>query len=153
MTAPAKIVLTDDPLPDKLSELIELAVKDARKLDRRTYRPDSTVFHVPFPDPDGHMCSVCDAGAVIAGTLNIRTGINVAPFSFNFPISNKLEALDRARRGGYGVALEWMGVTYNPRLIRDIERSPYRMYETWEEFDKHLVHMEGVAQRLKELRY
>lgn len=54
------------PPPGKLSDLIDLAVADARRLDRTTYTPDSSVWHEPADDD---CCMICLAGSVIAETL------------------------------------------------------------------------------------
>lgn len=58
-------------LPDKLSDLLELAVNDARAIegttrDGRTYVLEMGVYHWPTHDS---RCLVCMAGAVMARTL------------------------------------------------------------------------------------
>ena len=55
--------------PKKLSDLIGLAVADARTLDRETYIPECWSWHTPVRN---NKCRVCLAGAVIAGTLRVN---------------------------------------------------------------------------------
>ena len=62
--------LTIQP-PDKLSDLIELAISDACKLDHNAYMPNFNTWHLPGPNKE--KCMVCLAGAVIAGTLGCST--------------------------------------------------------------------------------
>ena len=59
------------PPPAKLSDLIELAIADTRKLDRHDYTPTWMTWHRPNPADD--KCMICLAGAVIAGTLGCAT--------------------------------------------------------------------------------
>ena len=143
-----------DVLPDKLSELIIVAVKDARKLDRNKYCPSFINFH----DPDEvhpslpRYCLICDAGAVMAGTLQVDFTQSAIPDCFP-DIEHKLIALDRARCGNYASALRYLGVERDWSFTKDIKVSPFHDYYDWETFDKHLNHMEGVAKQLKDLGY
>ena len=143
-------------LPDKLSELIMVAVADAKKLDRSKYYPYFKTYHDKTGiAPDG-LCEICDAGAVIAGTLNGDTGLTLAPSSFmSDDVARKLYALDAARDGDYDGALFTLEkhTKDTSEAVRHVPVSPYSQYEGWEEFDKHLDIMKGVAKQLKELGY
>ena len=63
------------PPPAKLSDLLELAIADARRLDHALYTPMWMTWHRPRP-LDGK-CMVCIAGAVIAGTLGCPAGTSI----------------------------------------------------------------------------
>ena len=142
-----------DPLPNTLSELILVAVNDARKLDRNMYLPNALQYHRPWPNG---ACEICDAGAVMAGTLKIHRRVQLAPINFFGTIRYKLNALDDARGGQYVKALMELGFDLDAASVVSIGRikeSPYYDYDTWETFDKHLNHMEGVAQQLEALGY
>ena len=62
------------PPPEGPSELIDLAVADARQLDRTRYTPNPYVWHRPADDG---ACMICVAGSVIAGTLKCPTDKDV----------------------------------------------------------------------------
>ena len=143
----------NDPLPDTLSELILVAVKDARKLDRDKYCPYHLSWHEMFGEE--LTCSICDAGAVMAGTLQVERDVTKEPDDFNESVNSKLCALDQARHGYYYAALDSLGIDCEVHLeeIEDLKPSPFYSYTNWEEFDKHLNHIEGIAQQLKELGY
>ena len=141
----------NDPLPDKLSELIELAVNDARKLDRNKYVPYFGEYHEVDLIAEPKICYICDAGAVIAGTLQADPHVHVAAYDYTPNVGNKLKALDLARTGHYRQALAYLGMT--DVGILTVPRSRYFAYRNWEEFDKHLLQMKDVAQQLKALGY
>lgn len=57
--------VTEDVLPDKLSELLEVALTDLKKCERSTkYRVSMLHWHTPVPE--GNACWVCLAGSVMA---------------------------------------------------------------------------------------
>lgn len=96
-------------LPSKLSKLIRVALKDEdRAFKSPNYRIDMTVWHgtsysrgVLRPE-----CSVCLAGAVMAGTLKVSPSQSESPSSlFEYPISNRLRSLDSVRTGKVADAL------------------------------------------------
>ena len=72
---------TRDVLPDKLSGLIRLAIADAGRLDRDKYTPYFLDYHKPKRLWSGQSdsCCICNAGAVIAGTLGGRSDKMMAP--------------------------------------------------------------------------
>ena len=139
--------LVNDLLPDTLSELIMVVVKDGKSLDRTLYLPGVWTHYHKLHNGT---CYVCDAGAVIAGTLQFSREDGEY---YNLDINYKLNALDRARAGYYCRALELLGIPVPEQEFPDHLVSPYKGYTTWEEFDKHLEHMEWVAKELKERGY
>jgi hypothetical protein len=96
-------------LPDKLSELIIVALEDLAKVknDER-YRISLGEWHLP---EDG-VCSVCFAGAVIAGRCAPdSTKKTIWPDSFGRSIELKLEALNDIRLGSLISALRCMDIS------------------------------------------
>ena len=149
--------MMNDPLPDKLSELILVAVQDARKLDRQKHIPNSLYYHAPDKWSvaySRYACLVCDAGAVMAGTLQTDTTHDAVPGSFPLSIETKLHALDLARQGSYVGALIALGVeNININYVSRVDVSIHHNYTTWERFEKHMNVMEKAAQQLEELGY
>lgn len=91
-----------DILPDKLSDLLEVAVNDAKKCgaDPR-YKLAMQSWH----EPRLGVCNVCLAGSVIAKTLKTKTDTYSSPGSYHdkkandTPLSNKLMAINSMRVG------------------------------------------------------
>jgi hypothetical protein len=89
---------TVDPLPNTLSGLIFVGLKDLEKAERSPrYKVDMGKWHEP--SDTGKFCSVCFAGAVMAGTLGASPLANMEKDAFWDGIEDKLEALDDLRTG------------------------------------------------------
>lgn len=84
-------------LPDTLSALIRVAVKDMDlvKADPH-YVLDMNAWHEPAVD----VCHVCMAGSVIAKTLNGLIQESISPRDFMSATTRKLICLNAIRRGG-----------------------------------------------------
>lgn len=150
-------------LPDKLSDLIDLAVRDARGLDRERYGVDYSCWHVGDPESvemavraDRHRCVVCDAGAVIAGTLGWNPKRNAEPIGFDDHTKYKLLALDSVRTGNFYRALSMNG-TWDAEKAFDVgdevrreAGESFARYTDWETFDLHLLWLERVAAILRD---
>lgn len=113
-------------LPDKPSELIELALADLEKVeaDREHYRVDMGAWH----EPKYGLCYVCLAGAVMAKTMNFSRIDSVDPVnSVHSPgDENKLMALNEFRVGMIDHGLHYMGITDKAELLPDrLEHEPY----------------------------
>ena len=129
-------------LPDKLSDLLELAVKDAKRAERsKKYVLDMYKFHAPKGEPlqgcdcedcrdareKPNRCRVCMAGAVIAFELGgppdqfaLRRG---------FPdLEGKLLAIDSMRRGAFGEAKRRAGL--RGRVPRGLPKEGDRDYDS-----------------------
>lgn len=97
-------------LPEKLSELIEVALNDLDLCEKDPrYKIDMWNWH----RPNSH-CSVCFAGSVMAKTFGLgpdehimeeRTGNN----TFSARDWNKFHALDHVRKGAWAWALSDIG--------------------------------------------
>lgn len=111
-------------LPDKLSDLIRVALADLRKVEAmpETYSVDMTAWHVP-PNYWYKTCRVCLAGAVISQTLcEPATGVS-SPGCFPLDVADKLHALDLVRTGQIGAArtmLAHENSDYNPYLYEQV---------------------------------
>ena len=148
------------PLPDKLSELIRIALHDeAKAVASKDYEIDMTTWHRP-----GDVCSVCLAGAVMAFTLDALPTRNVDPGHFDPETQNKLRSLEHIRRGAMveGIArfVDRHNKWYEPpnrkkgRIIWDFARegmgrcpSYYRDRPAWRKW------LFKAAKRLKDLDY
>ena len=87
-------------LPDKLSELTELALHDLRLCERsKKYMVDMGNWHNPA---DG-ICYVCLSGSIMAKTLKSPTNQRVYPSDFKE--EDKLSALNSIRSGWINEAI------------------------------------------------
>ena len=148
-------------LPDKLSDLIELAIRDARKLDRRVYYPNAGHWHHPsYSEDDSLSCKICFAGAVIAGTLGAPVMVNVAPsvpwwFPGWSPTQDnwrKLKALELVRAGALVKALRSLDLPFEEfqsRFPNFSRMAQFPGFIGWEEFDKFCTDMEWAVERLR----
>ena len=152
------------PPPAKLSDLIDLAIADARKLDHGRYTPVWMTWHRPRP-LDGK-CMVCLAGAVIAGTLGCATGtsIDIATSESADPQSTTITdepwrralwALDSAREGDWLDAFRALHGTYpDGELYNAVEAVPTPAdteFHDWDQLDAHLVSLAECASELRKL--
>lgn len=100
-------------LPNKFSDLIEVALGDLKAVERsKQYRIGMNQdWHSPVHRDDGEeqYCIVCFAGAVMAKTLGIADEENVTPSDFtDQDTQNKLKALDDLREGDITCAFQRM---------------------------------------------
>ena len=150
------------PPPEKLSDLIDLAIADARKLDQDRYAPTWCKWHQP--DPGDGKCMICLAGAVIAGTLGCthHTHVDIATSDTAEPGStiiadkrwrNALWALDSAREGDWNSAyraLHGIGADNTLGEALDELAPPERSeFESWDEL---AIHLDSLASRANDLR-
>lgn len=153
--------MTDTPkLPDKLSDLIELSVTDARKLDPEKYRPVAMHYHSPI-SINGR-CKICNAGAVIAGTLGTSHALRAVPSHFDDDTRRKLYALDHVRTGGFSAAMINLCLPREDHekldgLSGTGELAPIRAkvmatkdYVDWDGFREHLNALDDLVGLLRE---
>lgn len=171
-----KALRNDEPVTS-LATLIEVALEDAAGLDREKYFPSYAHYHSPV----GNRCAVCDAGAVMAGTLGSDPLYRAFPGDFiggdapgerlaldEFdddlnplrpipPIGTHtaaaLKALDLARVGH--VLSAYLMLPWikppMPNGVLRVEISLHSEYRGWDEFERHLVAMKVLALQLHEL--
>ncbi|MCY4431132.1 MAG: hypothetical protein OXC11_12175 [Rhodospirillales bacterium] len=149
---------------ERLSELVKLAVDDARKLDRDAYWPDAGRWHEPKPKDRTYnemVCHVCLGGAVIAGRgladdyEDVTPGMVAAKGSRgdmarNDSIYNRLVALDSVRQGLYHSAARWMqedtSIALDSRLdnaLNRIREPRHAKFRNWDEFGRFLDDLES----------
>ena len=152
------------PPPAKLSDLLDLAIADARRLDDARYTPMWMTWHRPRR-LDGR-CMVCLAGAVIAGTLGCATGtsIDIATSDSADPQSTTITderwrralwALDSAREGDWLDAFKALHGCYPEGELYDaVEAVPTPEepeFHDWKQLDAHLVSLTSCASELRDL--
>ena len=143
---------TDIILPDEPSQLIRLAVSDARKLNRLDYMPSSGCWHRYLEHYK--VCHVCFAGALMAETLDAPFGQSVALEHFrDFPdsILHKVIALDHFRVGEYAAALRQLEISQDQisYALIHLPTIEANTFSTWEEFDGFLEEAEDLADVLE----
>lgn len=109
-------------LPDKLSDLMRLALDDLTKVEADPrYKVDMRQW---FKWKD-YVCHVCFAGAVMAQTMEEPiTGIS-APQYYPYDISRKLRALDLIRVGNVFSACREMDIPVAQRTVEDRDVTGY----------------------------
>lgn len=152
------------PPPAKLSDLLDLAIADARRLDHAHYTPMWMIWHRPR-SLDGK-CMVCLAGAVIAGTLGCATGtsIDIAASDSADPQSTTISderwrralwALDFAREGNWLDAFRALHGAYPEGELYDaVEAVPTPAdaeFHDWNQLDAHLTSLASCASELREI--
>ena len=147
-----------------LSDLLQVAIDDYKKLDRDDYVPDSFVYHgkildlhSSFSKDDVGKCHVCFAGAVIAGTIGEGLDTFICPVNYDTDTHSRLLALDLARAGQFHEA--WMHINrvsecpgYVDDLLSKVSDkydSRWSMFEGWEDGDKFVEEMDKVVDELK----
>ena len=163
----------DVEAPKTLSAAIEMAVTDARRLDRTDYFPSAGEWHNAYvgrrsdKEPFVPVCKFCLAGAVIAGTLGISrtktTDLKSLDFDYFSTEQTKITwrrvmcALDCARQGEWKVAWNQMyakieGITDPiPIELNDLQSPAASMFVGWDEMDKHLNSLDVILPKLREI--
>jgi hypothetical protein len=147
-------------LPDKPSDLLELALRDLEFVEQDDkYRVRMWMWHLPeraFMQPASPplYCNVCLAGSVLAKTLNVPFDVPVLVSEFDASgdeafdkLVHKLRAVDYLREGDVGGAL-WIleypreDVDNGRHLNRDVaeydEDNPHWFYDSMRELVKVL---------------
>ena len=94
---------TTRELPDRLSDLILVALEDLEKVEASSrYEIRMDIWHLPCTD----YCGVCLAGSVMAFSLGADPAVLIQPHDFPPSINAKLCALNSVRAGDISLALE-----------------------------------------------
>ena len=106
-----------DTLPEKLSDLIRVAITDMEKIDSKPhlYRVDMGEWH---KREDHGICKVCFAGAVMAETLHTPHHRTVNFHHFPHPLKMKFGALDQIKDGDVEMSLWYMSRAKDPQSDR-----------------------------------
>ena len=135
--------------PKRLSDLVELAIKDARGLDPDIYEPAESYWHRPSSDG---LCRICLAGAVLAGTLGYSPDLDIDPQKIGDDRWERaLIALEELRTGFWRTA--W-GVfhtenPHNAKLLISLPPPTPRDFSNWQQMEEHLRSLEVILPRLR----
>jgi hypothetical protein len=116
--------ILEQALPDKLSDLIELALKDLELVEKDPrYRVDMSQWHYGAEK----VCVVCLAGAVIAKTLGAPRNKTYTPGKCSSDNRVKLRALDMVRCGYLNDAVRYVhgGVPQASRIPHFVHVTGY----------------------------
>jgi hypothetical protein len=95
-------------LPDKLSDLIGVALRDLSSCQADPeYEIDMSTWH--RPESNGSVCRICLAGSVMARSLGARRDSRLNPAEYDVDTKCKLMALDSMRSGDVQSALFMLG--------------------------------------------
>ncbi len=142
-------------LPNTLHELLAVAIKDAKILDRQLYRPYALSYHT-F-DRNFNHCRVCLAGAVMVHTLEAVIKDMLDPEDYPKQTRFKLYALDQMRLGHFRSAYKTLYLCrteipdYIGQRLDDLPEPKKRNFSCWNDFDEHLKSLEGIQQELAKL--
>ena len=151
-----------EKLPNKLSDCIEIALKDLKKIEadpRYAVGMHPTWHTGRRSNLPGDRCCVCFAGAVMAKTLDCNIDDNISPYELgpyqygdlhaDERIHNgcRLEALDQARAGHISSALfsTYKKVPEHYNGPREVFVTPYGMSS-----DEFVKDMNGIVELLRE---
>ena len=138
------------PLPNSLSELLAVAVRDARQLNSDSYIPHSGNWH--FPKPEG-VCEVCLAGSVIAVSLRISHLVFSVPNDFLPSVRRKLHCIDYMRCGLWNHAFLMLhDRTAPPAICLQLNTLPtpsQASFQSWADFKTHLESLDSIIPKLR----
>ena len=96
MNDETKNIETNVPVPERLSDLIRMALADLNNIEvNPNYIVDMLEWH--RKDDDSPICRVCLAGSVMANTLDAPLEEDLAPFDFGKDWEVALHILDDLR--------------------------------------------------------
>ena len=131
-------------LPDTLSGVLTLGIEAMQELDRRTYHPDSEVWHIRAVD--NKPCYVCLAGAVMSRYYEPDEMIRAED------VSNQLKrvafALDALTKGYVVKAANHLEIEVDPRWEHRMRRFPDYEFFGWEQADRKLEDMRWLRDLL-----
>ena len=154
----------DVPVPEKLSQLIRIAIEDGRGLNREEYEPDSSLYHMPLIGKagDNQICYVCLGGAVMVETLNVDPSDSIWPSNLPARWHDAILALDRVRVGDYMEAVRiytYPTIEDSIRLesealkFEDVPGPADAHFFGFESFSAHLDSLEDIADQIEAIGY
>lgn len=131
----------NSPLPDKLSDLILVALDDLEKVENdERYTVNMDWWH-----RSGDTCLVCLAGSVMAKSLDVSPDCTRFPNDFDDKTEAKLDALNWARVGDVSYALYHLDVPSSDYTSLDREVADYQ-----DDPEQFKADMREIAAALKE---
>ena len=142
-------------LPDKLSELIRLAVADCKLVEQDPrYELDMMEWH--NPSKFGGSCEVCMAGAIMAKTLEapIEVAFTASSGRHSDDEADKLLAIDEIRGGNFETALTTLSINCDEHLneidkLENYVQDRYNNEDDRADWDTYLY----AADKLEEMGY
>ena len=118
-------------LPSKPSELINLALKDLKAVEKsRQYVVNMNHWHETDRQYDNSIpegtCAVCFAGSVMAQTCKAPANKSFGVKNFGRENTDKFIALDEFREGNIEMGFETLGLNFPSLLQSDIEIVDYQ---------------------------
>lgn len=96
----------EDILPNKLSDLLEVALGDLEKVENdKRYVVDMDTWHTYQKSNTRNVCCVCLAGSVMAKSLGASVNETIVGGQYNETIAAKLAVLDYCRKGDIRTAI------------------------------------------------
>ena len=140
---------------ETLSAVIRLGVSDGRLMNEDPkFFPLASIWFVSSFRENGTACSACFAGAVMRGTLGVRPGVGqVTPDCFDPDTERKLRALEYARAGSCGLAMEAMGMNFRGVDMMFMPKPRCQSFNCRVSFERFLDSMEVIADKLEALGY
>ena len=143
--------MTFPVLPDTLSGLITIALRDARSLDRERYLPHAREWH----EPSNSHCLVCLSGAVMSVSFKASPRHPCTPTNFPALEMDKLFALNKVREGNWIWAWTlFYGSPTRRSLKRRLAALPapsFSNFYSWPDFEAHLQSLERIVPRLRKI--
>lgn len=145
-------------LPNKLSDLIDLAVDDLSAVEKmKRYAVNMSDWHVPTNETISDKCEVCFAGSVMARTCGLSPDVDGYNYmnSRGLRFENKMLALDSVRRGYVETAIDQCfggGVDHCSEEIALASKNGIVDFEATEYSENPTVfksEMRGLAARLR----
>lgn len=124
----AKKEYVEPNLPDKISDLLDLALKDLRKCKKmKTRRLDMNRWF----ERRGKVCVVCMAGAVMDRTMKLEPG--TTPSGCSYSNREKILFIDEMRRGHFfgtnNTVPPEIGHFIRNNFNERLQRAPLRIYD------------------------
>ena len=139
-------------LPERLSDLLETAIEDARSLSRKVYHPHFHEWH--SMNPQGK-CEICLGGSILAGTYGFDPDHEVISQRLDLEQQRKIDALNSIRTGGWSYAYEI--VNRHPpgqELLDELHALPvpaHPEFVGWRQFNSHIKSLEAIVPRLRKI--
>ena len=142
-----------DILPNKLSDLILVALSDLKAVEKvKAYKIDMGKWHALNSSETA--CQVCQAGVVMARSLDCPIGSDVTPSDYPRSINRKLIALDSVREGSISDALYLMGIKVKTvdqsNLVDELDEGKGVSYSSYDKDPaKYKRYLLQVSKKLK----
>ncbi len=146
---PFKNLIPESKLPNKIWQLLDLAIKDFTFVVQNPYyRINMDFYHTP--NLRKNVCKVCFAGSVMAGTCKVPINEEMEPYDIDGNDQELFYALDNIRSGD----LESVVRDYGPKRLtasqqKDIDS--IKIYDWLGELIPYIYNENGNKVKIKEI--